>query len=113
MGGLTGFEEKKLAMFIVTCKQKSMVKCRIEALAAQGQFSLTDCSDSNFMNQTTGGIMIWQIDPNYEITELLGCGAYGTVCRARHVSTGEIVAIKRIDFSQVCCFARKRISALP
>ena len=78
-----------------------MVKCRIEALAAQGQFSLTDCSETNFMNQATGGIMIWQIDPNYEITELLGCGAYGTVCRARHVSTGEIVAIKRIDFSQV------------
>lgn len=106
---VTGFHKKnfswsKCPAFSVTYKQKSMVKCRIEALAAQGQFSLTDCSETNFMNQATGGIMIWQIDPNYEITELLGCGVYGTVCRARNVSTGQIVAIKRIDFSQVCFF---------
>ncbi len=80
-----------------------MVRCRIGALAAPGQFSLTDCNDINFLKQAPQGLMTWQIDPDYEITELLGCGVYGTVCRGRNISSGQIVAIKRIDVAQVCC----------
>ena len=38
------------------------------------------------------------LDPNeYSITKYLGRGSYASVCAARHVPTGDMVAIKRID----------------
>jgi hypothetical protein len=79
-----------------------MIPCRIEALEAPGQFSLSDCIDRYFLQQAPMGHMLWQLDPNYEITELLGCGTYGTVCRGRNKATGQIVAVKRIFMAQVC-----------
>ena len=80
----------------------TMIRCRIVALETPGHFSLCDCINDQFLKQAPHGQMVWQIDPNYEITELLGCGSYGTVCRGRNISTGQIVAIKRIYMAQVC-----------
>ena len=39
----------------------------------------------------------WDIGPEYELVRQIGSGAYGTVCEAIVVATGETVAIKRID----------------
>ena len=78
------------------------MQCQIVALAP-GQFSIADFDDPNFRKQSAQGAMIWQIGMDYEITAILGCGAYGTVCRGRKISTGQIVAIKRIYLAQVCC----------
>lgn len=36
----------------------------------------------------------WDVGPDYEIIKQLGTGSYGMVCEARHVPTGEILAIK-------------------
>ena len=77
------------------------MQCQIAALAP-GQFSIADFDDPNFRKQSAQGAMIWQIGMDYEITAILGCGAYGTVCRGRKISTGQIVAIKRIYLAQVC-----------
>jgi serine/threonine protein kinase len=79
-----------------------MYQCRIAALETPGHFSLTDCTDINFLKQAPHGQMVWKIDPNYEITVLLGCGVYGSVCRGIHRPTGRTVAIKRIHMAQVC-----------
>ena len=38
----------------------------------------------------------WQVGNDYECQAMLGCGAYGQVCRARHKPTGQLVAIKRM-----------------
>ena len=39
----------------------------------------------------------WNVGPNYEIIKQLGAGSYGMVCEARHVPTGERVAIKHVS----------------
>jgi serine/threonine protein kinase len=67
-----------------------------------GQPFLSDTSITNFHKQAPEGHMLWQIDPKYEISELLGCGVYGTVCRGRNRDTGQVVAIKRVCMAQVC-----------
>ncbi|OMJ92347.1 hypothetical protein SteCoe_4899 [Stentor coeruleus] len=41
-------------------------------------------------------IIDWNVGPNYEIIKQLGAGSYGMVCEARHVPTGERVAIKHV-----------------
>lgn len=38
----------------------------------------------------------WNVGPNYEIIKQLGAGSYGMVCEARHLPTGERVAIKHV-----------------
>ena len=78
------------------------MQCRVTPLEIPGQFLLSDCIHPNFLKQAPQGQIIWQNDPNYEITELLGCGVYGTVCRGRNRATGQVVAIKRIYMAQVC-----------
>jgi serine/threonine protein kinase len=85
----------------------AMIPCRIAALEAPGRFSLSDCIDKNFLQQATLGVMIWQVDPTYEILELLGCGTYGTVCRGRNIATGRVVAIKRIYMAQEVCMPKR------
>jgi len=76
------------------------MQCRITPLDAPGQFLLSECTHINFVKQAPQGQMKWQNDPNYEITELLGCGVYGTVCKGRNRVTGQVVAIKRIYMAQ-------------
>ena len=39
----------------------------------------------------------WKVGPSYEIIKQLGAGSYGMVCEARHVPTGERVAIKHVS----------------
>ena len=82
------------------------MQCRITPLDAPGQFLLSECTHINFLKQAPQGQMKWQNDPNYEITELLGCGVYGTVCKGRNRVTGQVVAIKRIYMAQVCSGSR-------
>lgn len=41
-------------------------------------------------------IIDWKVGPNYEIIKQLGAGSYGMVCEARHLPTGERVAIKHV-----------------
>jgi mitogen-activated protein kinase 1/3 len=38
----------------------------------------------------------WNVGPSYEIIKQLGVGSYGMVCEARHLPTGERVAIKHV-----------------
>lgn len=38
----------------------------------------------------------WHVGPNYEIIKQLGVGSYGMVCEARHIASGERVAIKHV-----------------
>jgi mitogen-activated protein kinase 1/3 len=38
----------------------------------------------------------WGVGPDYEIIRVLGKGSASTVCEAKHISSGEIVAIKQI-----------------
>ena len=38
----------------------------------------------------------WQVGPAYTVERILGTGSYGCVCRAIQVSTGKMVAIKRV-----------------
>jgi mitogen-activated protein kinase 1/3 len=39
----------------------------------------------------------WKVGPDYEIIKQLGAGSYGMVCEARHIPTGERVAIKHVS----------------
>ena len=41
-------------------------------------------------------VLDWKVGPNYEIIKQLGEGSYGLVCEARHLPTGERVAIKHV-----------------
>ncbi|KAJ1850157.1 mitogen activated protein kinase, partial [Coemansia sp. RSA 2703] len=43
--------------------------------------------------------------PEYQVVSVIGMGAYGTVCSAKHISSGIDVAIKRIGpfDSQMLC----------
>ncbi|OMJ75268.1 hypothetical protein SteCoe_25626 [Stentor coeruleus] len=41
-------------------------------------------------------IIDWNVGPSYEIIKQLGAGSYGMVCEARHVPSGERVAIKHV-----------------
>lgn len=39
----------------------------------------------------------WTVGPHYIVERVLGTGSYGSVCRAIQVSTGDKIAIKRIN----------------
>lgn len=39
----------------------------------------------------------FEVPPKYDVLEVLGQGAYGVVCSAKDVTTGETVAIKKIE----------------
>lgn len=41
-------------------------------------------------------VIDWDVGPNYQIIKQLGSGSYGMVCEARHVPTGQRVAIKQM-----------------
>ena len=41
-------------------------------------------------------VLDWKVGPHYEIIKQLGEGSYGLVCEARHLPTGERVAIKHV-----------------
>ena len=38
----------------------------------------------------------WDVGPDYQITRQIGSGSYGMVCEAKHLPTGERVAIKQM-----------------
>lgn len=38
----------------------------------------------------------FKLPPNYEINQVIGTGAYGSVCEAKDHTTGELVAVKRV-----------------
>mmetsp|Transcript_20158 Transcript_20158/g.37494 ORF Transcript_20158/g.37494 Transcript_20158/m.37494 type:complete len:422 (-) Transcript_20158:605-1870(-) len=38
----------------------------------------------------------WDVGPNYQIIRQIGSGSYGSVCEAKHLPTGDRVAIKHI-----------------
>lgn len=40
---------------------------------------------------------IYNVAQEYKIVEKVGRGTYGTVYKARHVKTGQLVAIKKIE----------------
>ncbi|SCV04053.1 LAMI_0H13058g1_1 [Lachancea mirantina] len=44
-----------------------------------------------------GKKIVFNISSEFKLQSLLGEGAYGVVCSARHVPTGELVAIKKIE----------------
>ena len=38
-----------------------------------------------------------QVKNNYKLTQVIGIGSHGTVVKAKHRTTNEVVAIKRVD----------------
>jgi hypothetical protein len=77
------------------------MECCITPLETPGHFLISDCTNVNFVKQASQGQMLWQIHPNYDISQLLGCGTYGTVCRGQNRTTGQVVAIKRVYMARV------------
>uniref|UniRef100_A0A0G4ICS0 Protein kinase domain-containing protein n=1 Tax=Chromera velia CCMP2878 TaxID=1169474 RepID=A0A0G4ICS0_9ALVE len=57
----------------------------------------TDQIEPPRYHHQTVGQFTFVLDPKYRLVELAGQGAYGTVCVARNVESGEMVAVKKFD----------------
>ena len=40
----------------------------------------------------------WEVGPDYEVLQIIGNGAFGSVCIGRHVASGLPVAIKKVEY---------------
>ncbi|XP_049449878.1 homeodomain-interacting protein kinase 1-like [Epinephelus fuscoguttatus] len=63
-------------------------------------------------NQVTIRKLISSTSSDYEVQELLGCGAYGAVTKCRKVATNEMVALKILKRTDYIDFAKEEAETL-